>query len=332
MNKITTVFYRNNTAESIHNIKCIISDDKGRVIYSTGNDNDFIYPRSSIKIFQAIPFILSGSTNKYLLNDKQIALSCASHRGQKFHINELRKWIKKLKINKSSLQCGIHYPLNKEAYSEIVRSKKKINVLYNNCAGKHLAMITSCCCKGYEIENYLDFNHPHQRGIRKVFNDFTESKIKFKNYGVDGCSAPQYSFKMKDLSKALNNLFKSYHNKFHYRDETQLLIKSILTNPKFIGGTDSLDSKIMSISDKKIFCKGGAEGVFLFINLEVGITGIIKVEDGNERALPSVIYSIFKKYKIMNNHDLSRLKKHENFIINNHAKIKVGSIETKIYD
>ena len=39
---------------------------------------------------------------------------------------------------------------------------------------------------------------------------------------------------------------------------------SILENPNYIGGTDSLDSAIIKISKKKIFCKGGAEGVFFF--------------------------------------------------------------------
>ena len=86
----------------------------------------------------------------------------------------------------------------------------------------------------------------------------------------------------------------------------------------------------MSISNNKIFCKGGAEGVFLFADLKKGIVGVIKVVDGNERPIPYIIYNIFKKYKIMNNQELRKLKKFYKFQIVNHAKIVIGSIEAKL--
>ena len=64
-----------------------------------------------------------------------------------------------------------------------------------------------------DIENYLKFNHPHQIKIRNVFEKFSETKIKPDNYGIDGCSAPQYSFRMREISKLLINLNNSYKNK-----------------------------------------------------------------------------------------------------------------------
>ena len=95
MSKVITQFYRGKVIESTHNIKCYIGSTNGRIIFSTGNENDYIYPRSSIKIFQAIPFALSNGFDVYNLNKKQIALSCSSHCGENFHINELENWIKK---------------------------------------------------------------------------------------------------------------------------------------------------------------------------------------------------------------------------------------------
>ena len=43
------------------------------------DNQNFIYPRSAIKIFQAIPFLLSGASNYYKINEKQIALSSSSN-------------------------------------------------------------------------------------------------------------------------------------------------------------------------------------------------------------------------------------------------------------
>ena len=330
MKQIFTSISRSNKVESVHRIKLLVKNQKGKILISSGNDDDFVYPRSAIKIFQAIPFVSSQAFEIYKFNSKIIALSCSSHRGETYHLRELENWLKKIKLNKSYLKCGSHYPLNTKAAERLLRSNRKINQLYNNCAGKHLAMITSCIVNKYSVKNYLEFNHPHQLKIREIFEKFSETKINPDNYGIDGCSAPQYSFRMKDINKLLLNLNNSYKNKFDNNFETKLLIDSILKNPNYIGGSDSLDSKIMKISNKKIFCKGGAEGVFLFIDLVKDISGVIKVSDGNERAIPNLLYNLFKKLNIMNKFELAKFKKLYNFQILNHANILVGSIKTNI--
>ena len=330
MKLLSTSFSRANLIESTHNVKVLIKNTKGKTLISTENENDFIYPRSSIKIFQAIPFVSSYAIKKYKLDSKMIALSCSSHRGETYHIKQLKEWCKKINISKNILQCGCHYPLNPKAKERLLRSNAKMNQLHNNCAGKHLGMISSCLINNFNIKNYLKFNHPHQVNIRKIFEKFSGKKINRKNYGIDGCSAPQYSFKIKEINTLLTNLIKSYKNKFEYSFETKLLVDSILNNPNYIGGLDSFDSTLMKISNKKVFCKGGAEGVFLFIDLKKEITGVLKVVDGNERAIPYLIFNLFKKFNILNKKELIELEKFYKFKLLNHAKLIVGKIKTNI--
>ncbi len=326
----STHFYRSGTIESSHSIKILVTDINNKPLINSGNKNDLIYPRSSIKIFQAIPFIRSNAVNKYKLSSKNIALACSSHRGQLFHLKELKNWIIKLGISKNKLQCGVHSPLNKKASEMLYRSKKYPNQLHNNCAGKHLAMISSCLINNYDVDNYLDFNHPHQISIRKIFERFTKKKLEKKHFGIDGCSAPQYCFKIKDIGKMLTNLIKSYKGGFDFNHEVKILINSITANPNYIGGTDSLDSQLMKIGNKKIFCKGGAEGVFLFIDLKKNMAGVIKVIDGNERAIPYVIYNLFNKLKVFNKSQLKQFQKIYNSQITNHANIVIGSVKTNL--
>jgi len=330
VSKIHVNFIRGDEIESTHQVKALVTNIDGRTLLSTNNDNDFFFPRSSIKIFQAIPFAISGAVKKYKLNDKHIALACASHKGEEFHISELKKWISKIKLKTENLQCGIHGSLDKIASEKIIYSRKKFNELHNNCAGKHLAMLTSCLFNNHNITNYLDFNHPHQKNIRKVFNKFTESKLSKKNFSLDGCSAPQYSFQIKSISKALNNLIKCYNGNFEYSIAARILIDSTLKYPNFVGGTKSFDTKVIDSSKKKIFCKHGAEGVFLFAHLKKGITGVFKVTDGNERAIPVTIINIFKKLKIINKTELRDLQRKEEFYLKNHAEKKIGYINCKI--
>ena len=326
MSKIHVDFVRGKKVESTHQVKALVTTVDGKVLLSTNNDNEYFFPRSSIKIFQAIPFAMSNAIKNYKLNNKHIALACASHKGEKFHIKELKKWISKINLKTKNLQCGIHEPLDKSASEKIIYSRKKFNELHNNCAGKHLGMLTSCLVNNQSITNYLDYNHVHQKNIRKIFNKFTESKLSKKNFSLDGCSAPQYSFKIKSISKALNNLIKSYKNNYDYSDQVRTLVNSILENPEFIGGTVSFDTKVIKASKGKIFCKSGAEGVFLFVDFQKEISGVIKITDGNERAIPIAILNIFKKFKVMSKVELKNLEKKEKFELKNHAGRNIGRI------
>jgi len=330
VSKIHVDFIRGKEIESSHQVKVLVTNANRKTLLSTNNDNEFFFPRSSIKIFQAIPFAMSNAIKNYKLSSKHIALACASHKGEKFHIRELKKWISRINLKTNNLQCGIHGPLDKKAYEKIIYSRKKFNELHNNCSGKHLGMLTSCLVNNHSVKNYLDYNHAHQRNIRKIFNKFTETKLSKRNYSLDGCSAPQYSFKIKNISKALNNLIKSYNDNYHYAEEVRTLVDSILKNPEFIGGTSSFDTKVIKASKGKVFCKSGAEGVFLFVDIKKEISGVIKISDGNERAIPITVINIFKKLKIMDKEELNNLEKKEKIELQNHADKKIGHINLRM--
>ena len=122
MSSLSTLIFRNNIVESQHSIKCYIGSLNGNTIFSTNNTNDLIYPRSSIKIFQGLPFADSKAIDFYKLNKKQIALSCSSHNAESFHIKELKSWLKKTNLTNSHLQCGVHNPLDKKSAEKLFSS------------------------------------------------------------------------------------------------------------------------------------------------------------------------------------------------------------------
>ena len=155
MSKIRVDFIRGRRVESNHQIKALITNIKGKVLLSTNNDNDFFFTRSSIKIFQAIPFAMSDAIQRFKLSRKHIALACASHKGEKFHLNELKKWIFKTKLETKNLQCGVHGPLDKKSLENIFANID--NYLDDN---------------GYVIYTFMDG--------QKVLDLFKKHKIKNK--------------------------------------------------------------------------------------------------------------------------------------------------------
>jgi L-asparaginase II len=242
----------------------------------------------------------------------------------------LEEWIKKIKIKKNLLKCGIHNPLNSKSSDKLLLSGIKPNQLHNNCAGKHLAMISSCLNKNMNINKYVEMNHPYQKIIRNYLEYFTKTKILNIQKGIDGCSAPQYAFPLKNLSIGMINLIKHYREIKKYTPEITILLKAIEKYPHLTGSKSIYPCQLMAATNGKIFSKGGAEGVLLFAHKEKKIGGIIKINDGNERALPSIANAIFKKLKILNNNELKKLSKWNHEKIFNHAKKNTGKIYTEI--
>lgn len=330
MNKIKTYVTRNKIIESIHESKCIVKDYNYKTIFSTSNEGDLVYPRSAIKIFQAIPFINSKAYKKFKLSEKQIAISCASHYGEPEHLKVLNDWLIKIKIGKKILKCGIHNPLNIESSNKLLLKGSRPHQLHNNCAGKHLGMLSGCLMNKMNLKDYVNFNHPYQKLIRESLEFFTECKIKNTQVGVDGCSAPQYAFPMNNISISMINLIKHFNGTLQYSAEVRMLLNAIAKYPHLTGSRIKYDSHLMKITKGKMFSKWGAEGVLLFAHKEKKIGGAIKVKDGNERALPSVANEVFKKLSLLDKNESQELSIWSHQKLTNHAKITVGEIYSKI--
>lgn len=330
MSILKTHIFRSSVIESTHEAKCIIKNINYKTLFSTKHEKELTYPRSAIKIFQAIPFIQSNAHQKLNLTQKEIAISCASHSGEKKHLIVLNQWIDKLGIKKNCLKCGIHNPINLKASNQLLLSGIKPNQLHNNCAGKHLGMISGSFSNKMKIDDYININHPYQKLIRNVLEEFTAFKIKKKQIGIDGCGAPQYAFPLENLAIAMVNLIKQYRNNIKYSKEIRILLNSIFKYPFLTGGTNRFDTELTHITNGKMFLKGGAEGILLFAHLSKKIGGIIKIKDGNERAIPSVAITVFKKLSLLNKSENQKLSKWNNQIISNHANISVGKIITTL--
>ena len=319
---------RGDQIESVHEIKVAVLDSKEKTIFSTKNNKDITYPRSAIKIFQSIPLILSGAAEFYNLTDKQIAISSSSHFGEPSHIKILKDWLKKTNIKEQYLKCGIHNPLNLNSSNNLLLSRKKPSPIYNNCSGKHLGMLTTSKYKKYSIKNYTNFNHPIQKSILRILEEFNECKVPQKSKAIDGCSAPQYAFPLMNLALSMMKISIFDKLRFDFSYSINKLLHCISNYPFYIGGTGRFDSELIHITKGRIFCKIGAEGVLMFADMKNKFGGILKVMDGNQRAIPSATINLLKKIGSLDKNELNKLKKWDPEILYNHSMKKIGKISS----
>ncbi len=95
MSEILAKVFRGETLESIHRGHLIVVEGDGNVVRSIGEPETVTFFRSSAKAFQAIPFITSGAAERFGMEEDEIALACASHSGEEFHVKSQRKCSKK---------------------------------------------------------------------------------------------------------------------------------------------------------------------------------------------------------------------------------------------
>ena len=126
------------------------------------------------------------------------------------------------------------------------------------------------------------------------------------------------------------NLVKAKQDNKNFSDPINLLLNSINKFPELIGGKNCFDSEIIKYTKGKIFCKSGAEGVLLFSSIPKKIGGVIKIIDGNNRAIPPIAMKIFFEMNLLNSKEKKNLNHWIKPIIYNIAKKKVGQIISKI--
>jgi len=167
---------------------------------------------------------------------EEIALCCASHAGEKCHVELAKRMLSKLGLNETDLKCGVHEPISQKAKENLIKNGEKPTVFHNNCVGKHIMMLALCKKNGWDIENYYDFEHPVQKAIKEKIYDLCE--VVDEDYPVtkDGCGVPIFSMPLKNMLKGYLNLFLS--------PRYEKIKRAFREYSYIIGGEERLDTKL----------------------------------------------------------------------------------------
>ena len=184
---------RGGVVEATHFGSIAVVDSTGKLLHSYGDPHTVAFLRSSAKPFQALPFVEHGGVEHYGFTQSELSISCASHETSQMHLDTVTAMQKKIGIHESSLQCGGHLPGDSSKLKQVIKEDIKPTSNFNNCSGKHTAMLAFAKMRGLPLETYLDFDHPIQKEILKTFSEMCGIEMDKVQLGIDGCSAPNFA-------------------------------------------------------------------------------------------------------------------------------------------
>ncbi|MCC5579668.1 asparaginase [Microtetraspora sp. AC03309] len=271
MSELIVEVVRSGFVESVHRARVFAVDASGAPVMRHGDTDVLVSPRSSMKPLQALGMVWSGLP----LENELLALACASHAGEDFHVEGARKILAEAGLDESALGCPEALPEDTAARHRAIRAYVEPGRIFMNCSGKHAAMLATCVVNGWPVESYLDPGHPLQRAIRAAVEEFTGERVAAT--GVDGCGAPLFFVSMEGVVRAFRRLTLAGEGTPERR-----IADAMRAHPEWTSGTERPEAKLMRAMPG-LMVKAGAEAFDAFAFAD-GRAAAVKIEDGGARA------------------------------------------------
>ena len=279
---------RGEIVESVHYGSIAVVDSHGKLIASYGDPQAVAFLRSSAKPFQVLPFVEGGGVEYYGFTPRELSIACASHEGSDLHVQTVEGIQKKIGVEETFLQCGVHMPGDVNAFKSLIVNNRQPTPNRNNCSGKHTAMLAYAKMRSLSLENYLDLEHPVQQDILASFAAISQLPVEAIRLGTDGCSAPNFAIPLYNAALAMARLCDPRELSAERASACRKITSAMTAYPEMVSAYGEFDEQLMRVGDGKIVCKRGAEG-YQIIGLLPHVLGpdspglgiALKVSDGD---------------------------------------------------
>ncbi len=328
MEHIVIKVFRTGMIESIHEGFIAVVDGEGNPKAGFGNVYYETFLRSSAKPFQVYPLLFKKGVEKFGFTAEEIAVMCSSHTGQAKHVELVRSILRKIGLDESYLQCGIHTPMYTPEAEKILKEGREYEPVHNNCSGKHAGMLAQTVLYSTDSATYLSLENPVQQYILNSISLFSDEPAEQLPAGIDGCSAPIYLMPLHKMALMFARLAQGAdHHLRKIRD-------SIVSDPFLIAGDGRFDTAFMNAVKGRFVSKTGAEGVQCVGIIDGGprpeYSGwglAVKIMDGNIRAKGPAAVEALDQLGVLKPEDKLALRDLKEPAIKNHAGLTVGKIE-----
>jgi L-asparaginase II len=283
-NPVLVEVERSGFVESTHRGAAVGLDARGGCAVRLGATDVPIFPRSANKPLQAAAMLRHGLG----LDGELLALAAASHSGEDFHVDGVRRILAGAGLTPDALRCPAQPPLDQRAADALVRAGERPTRVHMNCSGKHAAMLATCAANGWRTESYTSPDHPLQVGIRRTIEQLAEEKVAAT--GVDGCGAPLFALSLTGVARAFRALVRADPGSPERR-----VADAMRAYPEWTSGTERDERRLMD-AVPGLLVKSGAEAVdaFAFAAGPDVFAGAVKIEDGGRRARTPVTVALLR--------------------------------------
>jgi L-asparaginase II len=270
VNPVVAEVVRSGFTESRHRGAVAGLAADGTQVISAGQTAVPFFPRSANKPLQATGMLRCGLD----LDGELLALASASHSGEDFHVDGVRKILSGAGLTEADLRCPPSWPIDPETTRRLMTSGEDMSRIRMNCSGKHSAMLATCVANGWDPAGYLAPGHPLQQALRRTVEDLAGEPVTA--IGVDGCGAPLFALTLGGLARAFRQLVIAAPGRPERR-----VADAMRAYPEWTSGTIR-DERLLMDAVPGLLIKGGAEGVDAFA-LADGRAGVVKIDDGAHR-------------------------------------------------
>ena len=307
-NPILAEALRGGIVESAHRGALAIVDEGGAVHTAVGDILRPVFPRSAIKVLQALPLVASGAAQRWGLSAEELALACASHGGEERHADTAASMLAKAGLDSQVLECGVHWPYHDGALKALAAAGRAPTALHNNCSGKHAGFV---CLGSWMAEQgfgaadsadsahsakrraflkgYVAPTHVVMKEVSAAVQASTGYDLHHTAIGTDGCSIPTYAIPLRHLAHAFARVATGQGLSAEHARAAKTLREAVAQAPYMVAGTGRFDSRVMQRLGARVFCKVGAEGMYCAALPEQGLGVAIKMDDGNTARAAEVV-------------------------------------------
>ncbi|MEM6461299.1 MAG: asparaginase [Pseudomonadota bacterium] len=325
-NPVLVEVTRGGRVESAHRGSAVVVDETGRTLFSAGDPQAPVFPRSAIKAMQALPLVETGAADAYRFGDVELALACASHSGEPAHVEGVASMLAAAGLMREALECGSHWPSNHAATVALARSGQDPTALHNNCSGKHAGFICTAKHLGIGHEGYVSYHHPVQKMLRQALTELTGAHLAIDNCGTDGCSIPTYAVPLQSIASGFVRMITGDGLEPIRARAARRIFDACMAKPFFVAGTHRTCTRLMETQPGAIFAKTGAEGVFCAALPRQAIAVAIKCDDGNKRAADAAVAALLARFIDADEEARERLWAQSRCSVRNWNNMDVGTV------
>jgi L-asparaginase II len=224
------------------------------------------------------------------LEPSLLALVAASHSGEDFHLDGVRRILAGAGLDERALATPAGLPLDARAADAWRAAGRAPSASAHNCSGKHAGMLATCVARGWPTSGYTEPDHPLQRLVAATVADLAAEPVAAT--GVDGCGAPVLAISTVGLARAFSRIATASAESPEGR-----VAHAVRAHPDFLGGSRRpVSAMIRGVPG--LIAKDGAEGVFAAA-MPDGRTCAVKIGDGAERAVVPALATLLQRLGVL---------------------------------